>query len=115
MYNVVLPLPEDVVFSEIVDDGTTTQRQRLGTQHSPVCVPDVTPSWTPWAIQLRFDAVGAFRTTERDQVIDTTGAINGTSDINDPVQNPGELLDREADSRDAHTCLLRVHSIMSPA
>ena len=101
---VIPPPPQAVVFPERPADGTPrTLRQVIASQHSAEacagCHQLMDSVGYPFEV---FDAVGKFRTTDNGLPIDATGEINGTNEIDGPVQGAEELMRKLASSNLAH-------------
>ena len=100
------PPGTDVEFPETpVGAEKQTLRQRLEAQHSvggcAGCHALMDPMGYPFEV---FDSVGAERTLDNGLPIDATGAIAGSGEIDGPVANHEELLERVANSGTAHAC-----------
>lgn len=55
----------------------------------------------------QFDGIGAFRTTENGQPVDSSGALYGTGEIDGAYYGAGELASRIAGSRTLSDCYIR--------
>ena len=55
----------------------------------------------------QFDGIGAFRTTEKGQPVDSSGALVGTGEIDGAYRGAGELASRMAGSRTLSNCYVR--------
>ena len=96
--------PADVEFPK--DDGIErTLREVLETKHSVAacagCHALMDPMGFPFEI---FDAVGRLRDNDNGFAIDATGGIAGTSEIDGPVENLGEMMGKIGASPRAQTC-----------
>ena len=100
------PPPPDVVELPPVDPNATAREKLEQHRADPACAA-CHALFDPIGLGFeQFDAVGAWRTEEHDQVIDASGRLTAT-DVDGAFDGPEELAERLARSEDVARCVAR--------
>jgi hypothetical protein len=100
------PPPDAMVVAPDPDPNLTTREQFAIHSSEPACA-GCHRLIDPLGFAFEnFDAVGAWRDTQNDRLIDTSGEIIAAQDLDGPLTGVADLSTRLADSAFAHRCVV---------